>query len=124
MEMSPPPVDEFVATTLGTPAVTRDALAVRSRSLGNSAALDQWRGLALVLVLISHGFYFTGRVHGVGRIGVNLIFFISGSLVVRSLCKRAPITPWQRRRPFLNRRLLRLYPALAPYGLAIMPSVV
>src|SRR5207237_1796703 len=69
MEMSPPPVAEFVATTLGTPAVARDALAVRSRSLGNSAALDQWRGLALVLVLISHGFYFTGRVHGVGRIG-------------------------------------------------------
>jgi peptidoglycan/LPS O-acetylase OafA/YrhL len=24
--------------------------------------LDQWRGVALVLVLISHGFFFTGRV--------------------------------------------------------------
>ena len=31
---------------------------------GNSAALDQWRGLALVLVLISHGLFFTSRVPG------------------------------------------------------------
>jgi len=123
MEMSPPPVDEYVATTLGTPAVARDALAVRSRSLGNSAALDQWRGLALVLVLISHGFYFTGRVHGVGRIGVNLFFFISGILVFRSLAKPGVATPWARGRQFLKRRLLRLYPALATYVLAIMPVV-
>ena len=48
---------------------------------GNSAALDQWRGLALVLVLISHGLFFTSRVPGervpgLGRVGVNLFFFI------------------------------------------------
>ncbi len=33
-----------------------------------SIALDQWRGLALVLVLISHGFFFTNRVNGIGRV--------------------------------------------------------
>lgn len=50
---------------------------------GSSVALDQWRGLALMLVfvLISHGFYLTDRVHGAGRVGVNLFFFISGLLV-------------------------------------------
>src|SRR5438477_10763337 len=113
MEMSPPPADEFVATTLGTPAVARDALAVRSRSLGNSASLDQWRGLALVLVLISHGFYFTGKVYGIGRVGVNLFFFISGILVFRSLAKQRGTTKWQRGLGFVKRRLRRLYPAMA-----------
>jgi peptidoglycan/LPS O-acetylase OafA/YrhL len=54
----------------------------------SSVALDQWRGLALMLVLISHGFYFTDRVHGAGRVGVNVFFFISGLLVYRSLAKR------------------------------------
>ena len=49
-----------------------------------SIALDQWRGLALVLVLISHGFFFTDRVNGIGRVGVNLYFFISGILVFRT----------------------------------------
>jgi hypothetical protein len=52
---------------------------------GTSVALDQWRGLALVLVLISHGFFFSDCVHGIGRVGVNLFFFISGVLVFRSL---------------------------------------
>jgi peptidoglycan/LPS O-acetylase OafA/YrhL len=41
-----------------------------------------------MLVLISHGFYLTDRVHGAGRVGVNLFFFISGLLVYRSLRKR------------------------------------
>src|SRR5438105_9675713 len=121
MEMSPPPVDEFVATTLGTPAVTRDALAVRSRSLGNSAALDQWRGLALVLVLISHAFYYTGRVHGSGRVGVNLFFFISGILVFRSLSKEKATSKWKRGAEFWKRRLIRLYPALLTYVVAVIP---
>ena len=64
-----------------------------SGSLGNSVALDQWRGLALVFVLVSHGFYFTERVHGIGRVGVNLFFFISGVLVFRSLAKSRATTP-------------------------------
>lgn len=90
---------------------------------GTSVALDQWRGLALVLVLISHGFYFTGRVHGIGRVGVNLFFFISGVLVFRSLAKPDPRGPVSLAKNFWKRRLRRLYPALATYLLAMLPVV-
>ncbi|MGH7662670.1 MAG: acyltransferase family protein [Vulcanimicrobiaceae bacterium] len=86
-----------------------------------SIALDQWRGLALVLVLISHGFYFTGRVDGLGRVGVNLFFFISGILVFRSLSRSRAKTGWERTRTYWWRRLRRLYPALAAYVLAMLP---
>ena len=79
-----------------------------------SVALDQWRGMALILVLVSHGFYFTGRVAGVGRIGVNLFFFISGILTFRSL-NGGTGTFGQRTAHFLKRRLWRLYPALLAY---------
>ena len=47
---------------------------VSERERLGSIALDQWRGLALGLVLISHGFYFTGHAEGLGRVGVNLFF--------------------------------------------------
>jgi peptidoglycan/LPS O-acetylase OafA/YrhL len=87
----------------------------------NSAALDQWRGLALVLVLISHGFFFTGRVHGLGRVGVNLFFFISGVLVFRSLAKAAGRPARALTVNFWKRRLRRLYPALVAYLLAMLP---
>jgi peptidoglycan/LPS O-acetylase OafA/YrhL len=80
----------------------------------SSVALDQWRGLALVLVLVSHGFYFTDRVHGTGRVGVNLFFFISGLLVHRSLTRRGGFV-------FLWRRLKRLYPALLAYVALMLP---
>jgi|GEM_PF-1207513 len=90
---------------------------------GNSAALDQWRGLALVFVLVSHGFYFTGHVQGIGRVGVNLFFFISGVLVFRSLTGHHDRTAWERTRHFWWRRARRLYPALATYVLAMIPVV-
>lgn len=80
----------------------------------SSESLDQWRGIALLLVLTSHGFFFTDRVNGIGRVGVNLFFFISGLLVYRSL-NRASTTPWQRSCIFWWRRLRRLYPALLGY---------
>ena len=86
-----------------------------------SIALDQWRGLALVLVLISHGFYFTDRVNGLGRVGVNLFFFISGILVFRSLSRSRAATAWERTRLYWWRRLRRLYPALAAYVLVMLP---
>ena len=81
----------------------------------SSVALDQWRGLALMLVLISHGFYFTDRVHGAGRVGVNLFFFISGLLVYRSLAKRGDGGA------FWWRRAKRLCPALAVYVVLMAP---
>jgi peptidoglycan/LPS O-acetylase OafA/YrhL len=82
---------------------------------GSSVALDQWRGLALVLVLLSHGFYFTDRVHGAGRVGVNLFFFISGLLVYRSLANRGDGGA------FWWRRAKRLCPALAAYVVLMTP---
>lgn len=88
-----------------------------------SIALDQWRGLALVLVLISHGFFFTDRVNGIGRVGVNLFFFISGILVFRSLSRTRAATAWERSRSFWWRRLRRLYPAIITYILAMLPLV-
>jgi peptidoglycan/LPS O-acetylase OafA/YrhL len=89
----------------------------------NSTTLDQWRGLALVLVLISHGFFFTGRVNGLGRVGVNLFFFISGVLVFKSLTSHRDATDWERTRHFWKRRLRRLFPALAAYVLVMIPIV-
>ena len=86
-----------------------------------SVALDQWRGLALVLVLISHGFLFTGRVNGLGRVGVNLLFFISGILVFRSLARSRAASHWERTRSYWWRRFRRLYPALIAYVLAMLP---
>jgi peptidoglycan/LPS O-acetylase OafA/YrhL len=86
----------------------------RTGASKGSVALDQWRGLALILVLISHGFFFTGRVAGAGRIGVNLFFFISGILTFRSL-NGGVGTLSQRAAHFLKRRLWRLYPALIAY---------
>jgi len=88
-----------------------------------SIALDQWRGLALVLVLISHGFFFTDRVNGIGRVGVNLFFFISGILVFRSLSRTRAATDWERTRSFWWRRFRRLYPAMITYTLAMLPVV-
>lgn len=85
-----------------------------------SIALDQWRGLALVLVLISHGFFFTDRVNGIGRVGVNLFFFISGVLVFRSLLRTRAATDWERAKSFWWRRLRRLYPAMIAYVLAML----
>jgi peptidoglycan/LPS O-acetylase OafA/YrhL len=87
----------------------------------SSIALDQWRGLAMVLVLVSHGFYFSDRVHGIGRIGIQLFFFVSGVLVYCSLARRR-----DRRRSLLAvdfwwRRLRRLYPALLAYVALMLP---
>ena len=86
-----------------------------------SIALDQWRGLALVLVLLSHGFFFTDRVNGIGRVGVNLFFFISGILVFRSLSHTRAKTDLERSKSFWWRRLRRLYPAMITYTLAMLP---
>jgi peptidoglycan/LPS O-acetylase OafA/YrhL len=96
-------------------------LPVSEENCLGSIALDQWRGLALVLVLISHGFYFTDRVNGLGRVGVNLFFFISGILVFRSLSRARAKTDWERTWSYWGRRLRRLYPALIAYVLAMLP---
>jgi peptidoglycan/LPS O-acetylase OafA/YrhL len=95
----------------------------RSGTPNNSTALDQWRGLAILLVLTSHAFYLTGRIYGLGREGVNLFFFISGVLVFKSLTGYADRTWRERASQFWKRRLRRLYPAVAAYILAMLPIV-
>ena len=93
------------------------------RQSASSVALDQWRGLALILVLIQHGFHYTGRMGGVGRIGVNLFFFISGLLVYRSLTGKKAGEGFAMVSSFWKRRLIRLYPALAAYVLLMLPVI-
>lgn len=101
----------------GSPVINATRLSKGSR------ALDQWRGLALILVLISHGFFFTNRVNGVGRIGVNLFFFISGILVYRSLHRGEGQRKWQLSTSFWWRRWRRLYPALIAYAIVMVVPV-
>lgn len=72
----------------------------------------------MLLVLVSHGFYFTDRVHGIGRVGVNLFFFISGLLVYRSLARNADGGA------FWWRRAKRLCPALVAFVLLMLPITV
>ena len=88
-----------------------------------SIALDQWRGFALLLVLISHGFFFTNRVNGIGRVGVNLFFFISGILVFRSLARTRTTRAFDLAKSFWWRRWRRLFPAMSAYVLAMLPIV-
>ena len=104
-------------------ATSTAALPDSERDRLGSLALDQWRGLALVFVLISHGFFFTNRVNGLGRVGVNLFFFISGILVFRSLSHTRASTSWERSCSFWWRRLRRLYPAMITYTAAMLPLV-
>jgi peptidoglycan/LPS O-acetylase OafA/YrhL len=73
------------------------------------------------MVLVSHGFYFTNRVNGIGRVGVNLFFFISGILVFRSLSRARVKTDLERAKSFWWRRLRRLYPAMIAYVLVMLP---
>src|SRR5437763_434135 len=119
MEVRQTLFDDYGTVASAEAADTKSHLA--EHVLGNSAALDQWRGLALVLVLISHGLFFTGRVAGIGRVGVNLFFFISGILVFRSLSKGKGSTSIECGYDFLKKRLIRLYPALLAYVVVIAP---
>jgi peptidoglycan/LPS O-acetylase OafA/YrhL len=91
--------------------------------VAGSVALDQWRGFALVMVLISHGLYYTGKVSGIGRVGVNLFFFISGLLTYRSLVRSSAPDSFSRAKSFWKRRFLRLYPALVGYLVLMIPTV-
>jgi peptidoglycan/LPS O-acetylase OafA/YrhL len=97
------------------PGSPTDAAAPDRREQRGSVALDQWRGFALVLVLVAHAFHASHRVDGLGRIGVNLFFFISGILVFRSLARGRETSRPAVALSFWGRRLRRLYPALLAY---------
>jgi peptidoglycan/LPS O-acetylase OafA/YrhL len=123
MSETPKIADLFFAGTSAPVPTAADGTVVQSSKLQQSPgdrALDQWRGLALVLVLISHGFHYpVDRAPGVGRAGVNLFFFISGVLVFRSLSKGP--ADFRRGAPyFWWRRIKRLIPAKYFYLTAIL----
>ena len=104
-------------------SASKETTGQSQKSRGNSRALDQWRGFALLLVLISHGFYYTGQVYGIGRVGVNLFFFISGILVFRSLTGSSYKSALERTLAFWKKRFVRLFPAMAAYLIAMAPVV-
>ncbi len=117
--MCPPSVQEVSGLNPETASSPDVVAGVAVRAGGSSLALDQWRGLALVLVLVAHAFHTSGRVDGLGRVGVNLFFFISGILVFRSLAGAAGSSPWAQSQSFWWRRLRRLYPAMLAYVLVM-----
>ena len=74
------------------------------------AVLDGWRGLAVALVLIEHYF----NIPNLGRLGVNLFFALSGSLMAASL--------WDQNIPlsrFFVRRAARVLPTFLVFVLAV-----
>jgi peptidoglycan/LPS O-acetylase OafA/YrhL len=120
MAMIALPSPETSSPGMGLPA---SSVGDTVRASKGSIALDQWRGFALILVLFQHGLFFTNRVGGLGRIGVNLFFFISGILVYRSLKKEQAKSSWQLATSFWWRRFRRLYPALIAYVIAMLVPV-
>jgi len=72
--------------------------------LAHQPALDGWRGLAIVLLLVGH-FSPVGGIN-LGSVGVNLFFVLSGLLMGQLLfIKQVPL------RQFYQRRIARIVPA-------------
>ncbi len=78
-------------------------------STGYIPALDGFRGLAILMVVISH--YGYGNLIP-GGFGVTLFFFISGFLITRLMINEQRKDGHIDLKNFYIRRLLRLYPAL------------
>lgn len=84
--------------------------------------LDSLRGLAVLMVVFYHGFYWRNSLDGLGpaarlfvltawmgRLGVNLFFVLSGFLITGILLQSADRPDYYRR--FYGRRALRILPA-------------
>lgn len=79
-------------------------------TLGYRPGLDGLRGLAILLVLISHGFPRLGGSYGF--VGVQVFFVLSGFLITSLLLEERASTGTIRLRAFYARRALRLLPAV------------
>lgn len=81
--------------------------------LGWRPGLDQLRGLAIVTVLVGHGFRGTA-IDNLAAVGVALFFTLSGFLITRLLLEEQVRTGGIDLRAFYARRARRLLPALGP----------
>jgi peptidoglycan/LPS O-acetylase OafA/YrhL len=81
----------------------------RSFRLGYRPALDGFRGVSIVAVMLYH----TGIMSG-GFLGVDMFFVLSGFLITSLLLEELAATGRVSFRSFYVRRALRLLPALAP----------
>ena len=93
-----------------------------SWSLGHRPALDGLRGVAILLVMLTHtGF---SRLQGAGAAGVTMFFTLSGFLIATMLLGERATSGRVSLRRFYIRRARRLAPALllflAPMGLLAM----
>lgn len=78
--------------------------------LGYRPGLDGVRGVAILLVMIAHGFYWT--LPGGGVMGVHLFYALSGYLITALLLEELGNCGRISLRRFYARRALRLLPAL------------
>ena len=77
---------------------------------GRIGALDGWRGMALLLVLVGHFAPVAG--YNLGTLGVDCFFVLSGRLMAEILFVRQ-----ERLSLFFQRRFTRVYPALVVFVL-------
>jgi peptidoglycan/LPS O-acetylase OafA/YrhL len=80
--------------------------------LGYRPALDGFRGLAVLLVMVGHLATFS-FLHAGGTIGVIMFFVLSGFLITRLLLEEREEAGRVSLRDFYLRRVLRLLPAVA-----------
>jgi peptidoglycan/LPS O-acetylase OafA/YrhL len=95
---------------------------VRSESGGRIASLDGLRGVAIILVVISHilGVRLTQNfpdqiAFGLGSIGVDLFFVVSGFIITHLLLQERERAGSIDLTRFYERRAVRLWPALWAY---------
>lgn len=91
--------------------------------LGRRPELDGLRGIAIALVLVCH--LTTGVLHGLGTIGVNVFFTLSGFLITALMLEERDTAGRVDVVAFYGRRARRLLPALlAMVGVVTAVGVV
>lgn len=92
------------------------------KSRGRIPTLDGWRGVAILLVVISHAAIALRFAHcgGLGQHGVVLFFVLSGFLITSLLLREEESTGEIDLRTFYIRRVFRLVPCVLVYLEAII----
>lgn len=87
--------------------------------LGHRPALDGLRGIAVLLVVVSHLSIGTGFVRSLGPIGVSVFFTLSGFLITSLLLDEREREGRVDLRSFYARRARRLMPAMVAVVVAV-----